>query len=118
MADNQPNDALLSYIRTRLKPKYKLGVLSNSGDDYLSQLLAPADAEIFDDIVLSFRHGVVKPESRSFELAAERLGVKPAECLFVDDSPSHCAGARQVGMQTILYKDFAQFKEDIEKIIG
>jgi epoxide hydrolase-like predicted phosphatase len=118
MAGNQPNDSLLNYICTVLKSKYKLGVLSNSGDDYLSQILPPKDVEMFDDIVLSFRHGVVKPESRSFELAAERLGVKPAECLFIDDSQSHCVAAEQIGMQAILYKNFAQFKKDLEKIRG
>jgi putative hydrolase of the HAD superfamily len=118
MEDNQPNDALLDYIRNELKPGYKIGVLSNSGDDYLSQILDPEDTELFDDIVLSFRYRMVKPQLEIFEFAAERLGVKTDECIFIDDSQSHCAGAAKAGMQTILYQDFPDFKKKIEKILA
>lgn len=118
MSGNRPNDMLLGYIRSELKPRYKLGVLSNSGDDYLSQILAPEDVAMFDDVVLSYRHGVVKPQDESFKLAAERLGVKSDECLFIDDSESHCDGAKQVGMQAIIYRDFDQLKHDLRSILS
>lgn len=116
MEDNQPNDLLIDYIRQQIKPKYKVGVLSNSGDDYLGQILDPKDVSLFDDIILSYRHGVVKPQIEIFELAAERLGVATTECLFVDDSQSHVDGARRAGMKAIFYEDFPSFKKEIEKI--
>ncbi|HVX58406.1 MAG TPA: HAD family phosphatase [Candidatus Saccharimonadales bacterium] len=118
MEDNQANDSLLSYIRTELKPKYKVAVLSNSGDDYLSKILEKQDAELFEDIILSYQYGLVKPQSAIFDLAASRLGVEPGECVFIDDSPTHCAGAEGVGMKTIRYDNFPQMKTDLEKILS
>jgi HAD superfamily hydrolase (TIGR01509 family) len=118
MGDNEPNDALLDYIRTELKPHYKIGVLSNSGDDYLSRILEPQDQRLFDDIVLSYQHGIVKPHAEIFEFAAQRLGLAPGECLLVDDSRNHVEGARRAGMKAILYKDFPNFKTDIKKALA
>jgi len=118
MGDNQPNEILLEYIKRELKPRYKIGVLSNAGDDYIHQILSSDHAKLFDDIVLSYRHGMVKPQAEIFEFAAGRLGVNLDECVFVDDSSSHCAGARAVGMQAIWYKDFGQMKRELEGILS
>jgi len=118
MEDNQPNEPLLEFIKEELKPDYKIGVLSNSGDDYLSQILDPEDTKMFDDIVLSFRYGMVKPQVEIFEFAAKRLNVKTSECIFIDDSPSHCEGSERAGMQAVLYKDFPSFKQQIEKLLA
>jgi FMN phosphatase YigB (HAD superfamily) len=115
---NQPNDTLISYIKKELKPKYKVGLLSNSGDDYPGQMLDPKDIELFDDIILSYRHRMIKPQLEIFELAAERLGVLTTECVFIDDSPSHCNGARQAGMKAICYEDFPSFKKELEQLIA
>lgn len=118
MSSNVPNKPLLDYIKDELKPKYKVGVLSNSGDDYISQMLEPADLEIFDDIILSYQHGMVKPSEEIFRFAAKRLEVPPENCVFVDDSPNHCRGAQRAGMKAILYEDYSNFKTDIEKILA
>jgi len=118
MQDNQPNDALIGYIKDQLKPKYKIGVLSNSGDDYLSRILEPSDVRLFDDVVLSFRYRMVKPQPEIYELAAKRLGVEPAECVFVDDGASHCEGAQRVGMSSVLYEDFPSFRGQLESILA
>jgi FMN phosphatase YigB (HAD superfamily) len=114
---NKPNQPLIEYIKSNLKPKYKIGVLSNAGGDYISEIIKPEDIAIFDDIVLSYQHHVVKPQPEIFELSAQRLGVALAECVFVDDSQSHCDGATRAGMKAIVYKDLAKFKIDLEKAL-
>jgi FMN phosphatase YigB (HAD superfamily) len=45
-----------------------------------------------------------KPEPEIFLLGAERLGVAPEECVFVDDLRENCAGAEAVGMTAILHR--------------
>ncbi|MCC3773795.1 HAD-IA family hydrolase [Streptomyces sp. UNOB3_S3] len=42
-----------------------------------------------------------KPHPEPFLLAAERLGVNPADCVVVEDSPAGLASARAAGMATI-----------------
>jgi HAD superfamily hydrolase (TIGR01509 family) len=115
---NQPNRQLLDYIKYDLKKRYKIGVLSNSGGDHINRLLDPEDVAIFDDIVLSYRHKMIKPQREIFELAAERLGVQTKECIFVDDSSSHCAGAKRAGMNAVWYRDFKQMKKELERLLS
>lgn len=65
------------------------------------------DLSMFDQLVFSGREGVRKPEPRIYELTAERLGVPPERCVFVDDIPVNLDGARAVGMAAVLHRDAA-----------
>lgn len=117
LEENQPNEALFGYIRTRLKPQYKIGMLSNAGDDWISEMFKPDDIALFDSIVLSFRAKVIKPQPEAYRLVAREMGVNPTECVFVDDRQKYCEGAKVVGMKSVLYDDFPQMKQDLEKLL-
>ncbi|KAH7694152.1 hypothetical protein AAVH_38808 [Aphelenchoides avenae] len=43
--------------------------------------------------------------SPTFQLTAEKLDVKPEECIFIDDSPFNCKGAESVGYTAIHLAD-------------
>jgi HAD superfamily hydrolase (TIGR01509 family) len=116
--DNRANEPLFEYIREELKPKYKIGMLSNAGADWLNELFKPGDIELFDDILLSFQTGVPKPRPEAFQMAAERLGAKLEESVMVDDIPHYADAARETGMKVILYEDFFQMKNELEKILA
>lgn len=118
MSSNEPNKLLLDYIRKELKLKYKISVLSNSGDDYISEMLTRSDTEMFDDIILSYKHGMVKPNKEIFHFAAKRLGVSAEDCIFIDDSHNHTLGASKAGMKAILYEDFPQMKAELETLLA
>jgi putative hydrolase of the HAD superfamily len=47
---------------------------------------------------------MAKPEPAVFHLAAERLGVPPAQVVFVDDWDKNVEAARAVGMQGVLHR--------------
>lgn len=114
---NKPNEPLFEYIKESLKPKYKIGMLSNAGDDWLGELFLPQDLALLDDVVLSFKFGITKPNPTIYEIAAQRLEVKPNECVFIDDIARYCDGAKAAGMQTILYEDFDQMKTELEALL-
>jgi len=111
------NQPLLDYIKQNLAPKYKLGIISNSSGGWLGSVLSESDANLFEQIVLSGKIGLAKPQTEIFEHAAKELGVEPQQCVFVDDSPMHCLGAQDAGMQAILYENFEQFKRDLEELL-
>ncbi len=111
-----PDKQLLEYIKS-LKATHKVAILSNANKGTLQSLFSPEQLDIFDAVVVSAEVGMVKPDERIYELAAERLNVEPSECLFTDDSDAYCQGARATGMQAIHYKDFLQFKNDLEFIL-
>jgi HAD superfamily hydrolase (TIGR01509 family) len=57
-----------------------------------------------DDILISAEVGLAKPDPRIYRLAAERLGVRPDEAVFVDDFAANVEGARAVGMRAIHFR--------------
>jgi len=54
----------------------------------------------FNKIYLSYEVGKRKPEARIFQQVIDDNGLNPSSTLFIDDSPQHIVGARQVGLQT------------------
>jgi HAD superfamily hydrolase (TIGR01509 family) len=116
--DYHPNEELLGYIRAELKPKYKIGIISNAGQDWVLRILGKDNLELFDDVTLSYKVGMIKPEPEIYKISARNLGVEPTEAVFVDDILSYCRGAESVGMKSIWYRDFGQTREDLEKILA
>lgn len=55
----------------------------------------------FDYMVDGRSDGVMKPDPRAYTLMAERMGVEPSECVFIDDQPGNIVGAAAVGMQCV-----------------
>lgn len=110
---NISDDELFDYISS-LKPKYKIGMLSNAAANHLQQLFSQEQVAMFDAIVLSYEAAVVKPAEQSYQLIAQRLRVSISECVFVDDQEKHCEGARLAGMKAILYQDFNQMEAELE----
>jgi putative hydrolase of the HAD superfamily len=52
---------------------------------------------------------MAKPDAAIYRHAAEGLGVRPEEILFVDDREENVAGARAVGMVAIQYGEHRAF---------
>lgn len=115
--NGKPNDGLFEYIRDTLKPRCKLGILSNATGNMLGELFAPWQTGLFDDAVLSYEVGIVKPAPEIYQLTAARLGVLPEECLFVDDVERYCTVAAEQGMAAILYQDTKGTIVKIEELL-
>lgn len=112
-----PDDGLLAYIHDGLKPKYKIGMLSNAGRNMLDEIFSESHLKLFDAVALSYETGHLKPDRRAFEHIAERLTVAPDECVFVDDQERYCIAAREAGMQAIVYKSFDGFRPQLEALL-
>lgn len=95
--------ANLDLVR-RLRPLYNLSVLSNADVTLRGRLERDGLHGLFDDVVISAEVGMAKPEPAVFRLAVERLGLAPAECVFVDDWDDNVDAAREVGMRAVLHR--------------
>lgn len=115
---SRPNRKLLDYIETQLKPNYKVAILSNASNDWLKDLLTPEQINLFDDIVLSYKTNFIKPEPAIYKLILDNLKVEPSEVIFIDDSQRQIEGGKNVGIKSILYQDFDQMKNDLEKLLA
>ena len=88
----------------RLRARYKLSVLSNADVSLRGRLERDGIHTLFDDVVVSAEVGMAKPEPAIFRLAADRLGLAPRECVFVDDWDDNVTAAREVGMLGVLHR--------------
>lgn len=117
VSDAGKDTQLLAYIRN-LKQDYKIAMLSNIGADSLRRRFTDDElTKHFDVVVASGDIGYAKPEPEAYEITAERLGVRLDECVFTDDRESFCEAATSVGMRSILYTNFAQFKKELETLL-
>jgi len=117
MGRRVPNEELFEFIEKELKPKYKIGLMTNANYNVLKDLFEPGQGEVFDSSVMSFESRLIKPDKRMYDLIADRLGVESNECVYVDDQERYCFAAEDYGMQAIFYKDFEQFKERLRKVL-
>jgi HAD superfamily hydrolase (TIGR01509 family) len=112
------NMELLAFIKTSLKPIYKIGVLSNIPENKFEMIFDEEDDALFDAKALSWQIGYAKPEPRAYHIAAEMLGIRPHEAIFIDDRNAYLKGAESVGMATIKYESFLQFTIDLNQLIA
>ncbi|MHA0038150.1 HAD family hydrolase [Deinococcus sp. PESE-13] len=90
---------VLSELRRR---GLKTGVLSNTLPSIDRTLDALGLADLIDVPLATCLLGVHKPEAQAFTLAAEALGCRPEEVLFIDDRPENVSAAQAVGMRAAL----------------
>lgn len=84
----------------RLRPRFRIAVVSNADDDHLHQALA-ANGLTFEFILSSEGARSYKPRGPIFQQAAERFDLPASDILYVGDSPlMDVLGARHAGMQT------------------
>lgn len=82
---------------------YRLGVISNADGRVEALLESVGLRPHFELVIDSGVVGINKPDPRIFHLAAERMGVQPAETLYVGDIYEiDVQGARAAGMEAIL----------------
>jgi putative hydrolase of the HAD superfamily len=88
---------------------HRLGLLSNATAESVEAWPDGPLARRFDVAIFSSAVGLAKPDPAIYHLIAERIGARPAECVFVGDgSDDELAGAAAVGMtvfRTVEFRD-------------
>lgn len=112
-----PNQDVCEFV-PRLKPRYRLLLLSNTNDLHARHFQQQfADTfQHFDALVFSHEVGVRKPQRGIFEHCLRLAACAPEECLFIDDLPANVAGAQALGWHGIVYRDFADFQRQMESL--
>jgi putative hydrolase of the HAD superfamily len=80
----------------------RMGVVSDTGFDLVPVLADHGLDRFFDVVVMSYRHGAVKPAAVLFDTACAALGVTRGETLMVGDNPHTDGGAVAHGIRTLL----------------
>ena len=98
-----PIEATWRLVRA-LKPRYKLGLLSNTNPWHFEHgIRTTAVFPLFDAVTLSYEVGAMKPDRRIYADALAKLALPPGACVFIDDLPENVEGARAAGLHGIHY---------------
>jgi len=113
------------YALSRLRMEgYRLGVASNSMRDTVTLMMEKASLTAYLDFMLSNQDvKASKPDPEIYVTAIEKLGLKPTECLIVEDNQNGIKAARAAGGHLLVVKDvdevtYDNIKQRIAEIEG
>ena len=108
---------LVDFIRS-LKPRYKIGIISNAWSQIADSLVEWGIDDAFEMVVGSGDVGIMKPDPRIFQIALENLSVEPAQAVFVDDFIQNIHGAQALGISAIHFRSREQAIQELERLLG
>jgi putative hydrolase of the HAD superfamily len=98
-----PDATMTEAVRMAHRAGVRTGLVSNTWGAPPTLRRRQVDS-LFDVVVRSDQVGMRKPDPEIYLLAAERLGLEPERCVFVDDLAQNVDGARAVGMEGIVHR--------------
>jgi putative hydrolase of the HAD superfamily len=115
-AGSGSDDDMVEAVRRARAAGIRTGLVSNSWGTrrYPRAVLA----ELFDGVVISGEVGIRKPSPEIYRLGAERIGLEPGACVFVDDLPFNLPPAAELGMATVHHQAAAETIGELERLLG
>jgi putative hydrolase of the HAD superfamily len=99
----------LGEAKGRVRSLILLSNIHEDGARFIRSAPSGAWSSLFDELVLSCDHRLVKPEAGIYAIAVEAARAAADECLFVDDSQANVEGARRAGLEAFRFVDEDDF---------
>lgn len=117
-SEHHINREIIGLIN-ELKPKFKIGLLTNANTTHINEILERINAtDLFDSLTISSELGVIKPQPAIYRAALNNLGVEASEAIFIDDAQRNVEGAIAEGIVSILYRgEFAEFSKELKVLL-
>ncbi len=111
------NAAIVPLISGLKSAGWRTGILSNTCDAHWQCAIKKFGilSAFFDFYVLSFEVDEVKPFAGIYQSAAKAAGCLPSEIFFVDDLMENVEGAREAGIDAVLYTDVPNLVADLRR---
>lgn len=72
--------------------------------------------KLFIDILVSGREKMKKPDHEIYQLCLQRNNLKAEDCVFIDDSIKNIEASQALGIQSILFKNPKQLKQELKNL--
>ena len=100
----------------RLKRNYKIFALTNVAKDWLTFKINKFKlGKYFDLIISSCGEGIAKPNKEIFLSLIKKAKINPEESVFIDNAERNTRIAKELGFQTILFKNKEQTIKEMGK---
>lgn len=115
-ASIKPMNDTIELVK-KLHGKYKLFALSNVDENTTKKCFDRFDFyKYFDEVILSYKVHMRKPEPEIYSYALKRMGLRPEETVFIDNYPPNLPPAKEMGIHTILFKSTEQLRKDLKRL--
>ena len=106
---------LMDYLQSK---GIKTAITTSSPMERIRKHLGPHGlVERFDKLCTGYDVPKGKPEPDIYLYGAASLGLKPGECLAIEDSPAGVLSASRAGCLTVMVPDLDQPDEETEKLL-
>lgn len=72
---------------------------------------------LLDGIVVSGEEKIAKPDPGIFRILLQRYGLKPEECLFIDDNPGNVSTGESLGIRGLVFTSAAALKSRLAAVL-
>ena len=109
-----PNLPIYPIIKDLKGQGIRLVLLSNTSECHFHHVSSHYPIlKLFDDYVLSFEVGALKPSETIFLKALSLANCPPKNCFYTDDIPEFIAGAKKVGLDSALFTGVESLKKSL-----
>ncbi len=111
-----PNPSMLPLLQELKSKGHQLFVLSNTNETHYTyarrhfpEFFAP-----FDDYLLSFRLGAIKPEEIIYKVALKRANMPADQCFYTDDIPAYIEAAAKLHLPGAVFTGEGPLREELK----
>ncbi len=116
LSDAKPLPAINLVKQLRKNKNLKLALLTDCPEEWLNYYERKYKVlHLFDVILVSYALHALKTDKRIYKKTIRRIKVKPEEVLFIDDKPENIEKAKEIGINTVLYRNIQQLKNKLKK---
>ncbi|MDP7180810.1 MAG: HAD-IA family hydrolase [Candidatus Woesearchaeota archaeon] len=112
----KPFEETLEFVK-QLRKVCRTAFLTNYNQTYWDEVmkLYPV-SPYFDDGVISFTLKARKPDTDGVEVLMDNASVTPQETVVIDDKEEYMVKAKELGVNTIIFKDLNGLKEELKAL--
>ncbi|HEY2739220.1 MAG TPA: HAD family phosphatase, partial [Thermoanaerobaculia bacterium] len=108
------SEPMLAWAQSLQRAGILTAILSNMGPEVLRTMRREfAWLADFNHLTWSCELGIAKPDPAIYTLTCDKLGVPPADALFLDDKIENVRAALQLGLEAIQFRSVDQLRADL-----
>ena len=115
------NERTREWMASLKKRGYRIGILTNMAPSFAREHFRTRFADylaLADAYVISGDEKLYKPQPEIYALLVKRIGLAPAELVFIDDLEKNIAAAKACGWHGIHFVSNEQVERDFERLVA
>lgn len=109
---------MIDYIKA-LRKDHLIGMITDNKADRIKALVDKPELKgLFDVVIISAEVHGRKSEKKIFEEALRQSGLKPSECVFIDNTASNLERPSEMGFHTVFFDDEKRDYSELDRLIG